>query len=104
MIIPPMEGPRAAARAPTELQIAIAAARFVCGNSFRTNAREAGKRRAPPIACNTRAPISAASVGAAPQRPDEMLKMARPTKKTRRRPTRSASLPDGTRSAAKTIV
>ena len=55
--------------------------------------RVAGFISAAPMPCTTRAPISTLALPARPQPSDESVKIARPTTKIRRRPSRSASLP-----------
>src|SRR4051812_31674493 len=104
MMSDPSEGPIAAASAPTAPQRATALARRATGKACSTTASEEGSRSAAPTACSARAAISAPAEGARPQSAEAALKSARPTRKVRFRPTRSAMRPAGTRRAPNTIV
>ena len=101
---PPREGPVAAATAPAAAQRLVAVARFSAGNASSTSPSDAGIRAAPPTAWITRAAINTAALGAAPEMTDPSRNRAKPTAKTRRRPTRSAIRPAGTSSAAMTTL
>ena len=65
---------------------------------------EVGSMRAPPIACSMRAPTRRSRDGETAHRAEAVVKMARPRRKARLRPARSAQRPAGTRAAANTIV
>src|SRR5258706_15649863 len=56
------------------------------------------------MACTTRVTISSDAFGAKPHNIDATVKRTTAPRKVRRRPTRSASRPPGTNSAANTIV
>lgn len=58
----------------------------------------------PPPACSARAAISHPMLGARPHSNEPSPNTARPTKKTRRRPTRSAVEPASTKKLASTSV
>ena len=90
----------AAATAPTAAQTLVAVARFSAGNSASTSPSDAGMSAAPPTPWTTRAAISIAALDAEPAMADPRRNNAKPTKKTRCRPTRSAMRPAGTSSAA----
>ncbi len=101
---PPSDGPRAAATAPVALQIATAVARFSTGNSGSSSASEVGTRIAPAAAWRMRAATSNSADGARPHSSDVPRNATTPIRNIRRRPTRSASRPAGTSSAAKTML
>jgi hypothetical protein len=101
---PPSDGPTAAATAPADVQMAVAVARFAAGNSGSSRPREVGTRIAPPMACNTRAPTSTSGDVASPASIEAPTKEYIPMKNIRRRPTRSATRPAGTSSAANTML
>src|SRR5690242_777887 len=102
--LPPMTGPNAAPIAPNADQVPIAAALELAGTEASSSESEAGTISPAPPAWTILAPISAAAEGAAPHSREPSVNVARPATKTRRRPTRSAHRPAGTRTAAKTIV
>ncbi len=58
----------------------------------------------PPTACTMRNAISQPRLGARLHSPEPTVKTARPTWKTRRRPTRSAVAPDSISRLARTSV
>jgi hypothetical protein len=97
---PPIGGPRAAATPPTADQIPTAIARCSAGKAGRIRPRVAGSIIAPPVAWTILAPTRKGTEGATAQRKEAAEKVSRPVMKTRFRPTRSAHLPAGTRSAA----
>src|SRR5262245_48644217 len=74
------------------------------GNVCNTSASDDGTSAAAATACRIRAPTRKATVGATPQSIDARVKPTAAVRNVRRRPTRSASRPNGIRSAAKTIV
>ena len=100
----PSDGPIAAASAPTAPQRATALARRAGGKAWSTSASEEGKSSAAPRACSARAAINMPAEGATPQSVEAALKSARPSRKMRLRPTRSAMRPAGTSSAPNTMV
>ena len=63
--------------------------------------RVAGIIRAEPTPWTMRAAISSSALPASPQKSDETVKIARPTRKMRRLPCMSASLPPVSISTAK---
>ncbi len=101
---PPSDGPVAAATPPIAPHKAVAEARRSAGNSGSSRPSDVGTSSAAPAACSTRAPISTSAVGAIPQAAEAAKNSAMPVKNIRRRPSRSASRPAGTSSAAKTML
>jgi hypothetical protein len=101
---PPIGGPIAAPTPPSAAQAPIAAERCAGAKVGRTRPSDVGVIAAAPTACTTRAATSNSTVGASAQRAEPATKSARPARKTRSRPTRSPSLPNGTSNAAKTIA
>jgi hypothetical protein len=101
---PPSEGPTPAASAATAERSATACARRSAGKAWSTRPSEAGTMNAAPSAWRTRNPIRALAEGAIAQRTDAKVNSARPARKTRRRPSRSAIRPAATRNAAKTML
>lgn len=87
-----------------EAQTPIAWERCLGSNSGSSSASEVGSSSAAPAAWITRAPTSAATDGAAPQRAEPRTKIASPHRKRRLRPWRSAIRPPETISAASTIA
>ena len=102
--LPPITGPSAAPSAPSADQVPMARARAGPGTEASSSDSEAGTIRPAPAAWMTRAAISAATPGARPHSSDPTLNAIRPATNSRRRPTRSAHRPAGTRTAANTIV
>jgi hypothetical protein len=98
---PPTSGPIASARADTPAQIPIAAPRCSGGKVAVMIESVAGFIKAAPTPWTIRAPISTSPLPAMPQARDEIVKIARPTTKMKRRPSRSASLPPVSMKAAK---
>ena len=94
----------AAATPPIAPHSAVADARRSGGNSGSSSPSDVGTSSAAPAAWITRAPISTSAVGASPHKAEAARNSPRPTKKIRRRPSRSASRPAGTSSAAKTML
>src|SRR5215207_7481597 len=94
----------APAAAPTAPQTASATGTFGAGKLCRTRARLDGTISAAPRACSARAATSSSTLGARPHRAEATVNTATDTRKHRRRPTRSAIRPAGTRAAANTIV
>jgi hypothetical protein len=101
---PPSEGPVAAATAPVAAHSAVAVARFSAGNSGSISPSEVGTTIAAPTAWSTRAAITSSTLGATATSADAARNAQRPTKNIFRRPTRSATLPAGTSSAANTML
>ena len=102
---PPRIGPSASARPDTEPNTPIALARSPgSGNVLATIAIATGLSIVPPTACSARAAIRAPMPGARPHSSEPSPKAARPTWKTRQRPTRSAVEPASTRKLASTRV
>jgi hypothetical protein len=98
---PPTSGPIASASAETPAQIPIAVPRCRGGNVTVMIDRVDGFIIAAPTPCTTRAAIRSDALPARPQARDESVKIASPMTKTRRRPSRSASLPPVSISAPK---
>jgi len=90
---PPIDGPSAAARPPTEPQMAMACVRFSTGNSGSTKASVAGVSWAPPTACTTRASTRNQALGAMPHKSEPRLNHNTPRMKLRLRPNTSAKRP-----------
>ena len=101
MMIPPASGPIASAIAETPAQMPIAIPRSRAANVAEMIERVAGIISAAPTPCTARAEISSPALEERPQRSEERVKMATPSKKIFRRPTRSPSLPPVRRSDAK---
>ena len=101
---PPSGGPDAAPTAPSPAQAPIAGARRRGGIDGSSSPSEVGVTAAAPAPCSTRAAIRNPSDGDTAQRKDPIPNAASPAANTRRRPTTSPSLPNGTSSAAKTIA
>ena len=97
---PPTSGPIASAIAETPAQMPIAVPRCRGGKVAVMIESVAGFISAPPRPCTTRAPIRKPPFGASPQASDAPVKIASPTMKMRRRPSRSASLPPVSMNAA----
>jgi hypothetical protein len=74
------------------------------GNACITSANDDGMSAAAPTACTTRNAMWVSAIGARPQATDATVNSADPPRNTFRWPTRSATLPAGMSSAAKTIV
>ena len=70
------------------------------GNSWATSARLTANMIAPPIPCRPRARLRKVGSGASAQSSEAAEKIASPATKTRRRPSRSASEPAVSTSAA----
>jgi hypothetical protein len=90
----------AAPTPPSAAQAPMTAERFSAGKLGRTSPSDVGVIAAAPTACRTRAATRSSALGAAAHRPDPTVNSASPPRKTRRRPARSPSLPNGTSSAA----
>ncbi len=102
---PPRTGPSASDRPDTEPNTPIALARSAgSGNVLAVMAMATGLSMVPPAACTARAAISQPMPGARLHSSEPSPKAARPTWKTRRRPTRSAVAPASTRKLASTRV
>ena len=101
---PPITGPSAAPSAPIAAQVPMARGRAGAGTAASSRERDAGTIRPAPTAWMTRATISASTPGARPQSSEPAVKPSRPATNSRRRPTRSAHRPAGTRTAANTMV
>ena len=94
----------APATAPMAPQMATAAGSRSRGKARITRASEAGMMAAAPMAWTIRKAISTSAEGAAAQAADATVNRTIPSRKIRLWPTRSASLPAGTSSAAKVMV
>ncbi len=101
---PPSDGPSAAATAPVAPQMPVAVARCASGNSGSSRASEVGTSAAAPAAWTTRAATRTSTVGARPAAAEAARNVSRPAMNIRRRPTRSATRPAGTSSAANTML
>jgi hypothetical protein len=102
---PPRIGPTACDTPAITLNTPMARARWTgSGNVVATIAAATGLSIVPPMACRTRAAISQPMLGAVPHNNEPSPNVARPTWKTRRRPTRSAVDPASTRNPARTSV
>jgi hypothetical protein len=100
-----MIGPNACDRPVIELNTPMARARSAGpGKVVATIAAATGLSMVPPAACSTRAAISQPMLGARPHSSDPSPKVANPSRKTRRRPQRSAAEPASTRKAASTTT
>ena len=100
----PSVGPTAPATAPVAPQMASVTGIRSRGVDRSTSAREDGTSAAAPNACSTLAITRAVGPGATAQRTDAAVKTTAPSRKVRRCPRRSASLPKGISSAANMIV
>ncbi len=101
VIRPPMSGPIASAMAETPAQMPIARPRCLGGNVAEMIESVAGSISAAPTPWRVRAPISVPPVVASPQMSEASVKRARPRRKTRLRPRKSASLPPVSMKTAK---
>ena len=102
---PPKIGPSASARPDTAPNTPIARARSAgTVNVAAMIAIATGLSIVPPAACSARAAISQPMPGARPHSSDPSPNVASPAWKIRRRPTRSAVEPAGTRKQASTRV
>ena len=100
---PPTTGPSAMDRPYAPPQTPIARARSALSVNVLVMIDIAtGLSMDPPMACSMRNAISQPRPGARLHRPEPAVKMARPIRKTRRRPTRSAVAPDSIRKLAST--
>ena len=99
-----MVGPTAPAAAPIAPQIATATGRRSRGYARITRASDDGMSAAAPTACTIRKAIRTSTVGASAHATEAVVNRAEPVRNTRLWPSRSASFPAGTRSAAKVIV
>ena len=98
---PPTSGPTATATPTTVPQKPNALARSAPWNACPSTASAALSSIAAPTPCSARAALRKGADGARPHSSDANVKIARPTISIRRRPNRSASAPEGIRSAAK---
>ena len=100
---PPTTGPSAMDRPYPPPQTPIARARSVLSVNVLVMIDIAtGLSMDPPMACSMRKATSQPRPGARLHRPEPAVKVARPIRKTRRRPTRSAVAPDSIRKLART--
>jgi hypothetical protein len=100
----PTVGPAAAAAPPTAARIPSAPIRRLSGTDAISSDCAEGTRAAAPMPWRARAAISTATDGAAAQPAEAPMKTTIPLTKTRRAPTRSATRPSGTSSAAKMML
>ena len=101
---PPSTGPIASASAETPAQVPIAMPRCFGGNALVTIESVAGIISAPPMPWTTRLTTSEAVSGASPAVADESENSVTPTRKVRRRPKMSPSLPPVARNTANASV
>jgi len=102
---PPRIGPSPSDRPDTAPNTPMALARSArSGKVAATIASATGLSIVPPAACSARAAISHPMLGARPHSSEPIPNTARPTWKTRRRPTRSAVDPASSRKQASTSV
>ena len=99
-----MGGPRPEARAADAPHSPMACERRSGGKASTTSASDAGTRIAAPSAWTTRKAMSIPTPGAIAQSTEARVNSPTPTVNARRRPSRSASRPDTTRNAAKTML
>ena len=101
---PPRSGPTAAIPPMVEPQTANAIPRSLPRNVALMSDSDVGRIIAPPTPCSSRAPMRSPAEPERAASTDESAKIVTPSSMTRRRPKRSARVPNTRSSAAKTSV
>ena len=101
VITPPSTGPTATAIPVIAPNTPKAMPRSLPWNALDKSASDVANMIAPPTPCPARASVRNRGLGASPHSSEPVVKIATPTAKTRRRPSRSASEPAVSRSAAR---
>jgi hypothetical protein len=99
---PPASGPMALAAPSVAPKTPSARARATPENSTRSSGVAVANSTAPPTPCSARNSWSASAVGASAQVSDPTVKMTRPIRNSRRRPSRSPVVAAGSSSTAST--
>ena len=99
---PPASGPIALAPPSVAPKTPSARARAAPENSARSSGVAVANSTAPPTPCSARNNWSASAVGASAHASDPAVKMIRPTRNSRRRPSRSPKVAAGSSSTAST--
>ena len=99
---PPASGPMAVAPPIVAPKTPSARARAAPENSARSSGVPVANSTAPPTPCSARNNSSASAVGASAHASDPAVKMTRPTRNSRRRPSRSPMVAAGSSSTAST--